>query len=298
MVIGNCLLVLSSTFLAAGCAQTAVPAGQVKSADIASLSDEFSDPKTLPNWLRIEKTEGWNNNQLESLGINQGWMTMVPYTSAWYKDYRGIFLYKDVNGDFVVTTRISVSNRRQKNSPPNAQFSLAGIMVRAPREIRSPQDWREGGENYTFLATGAADRAGTFQFEVKTTTNSDSQLKTSPAPSGTSLLQVAKIGNAIILLRNEGNAWVIHQRYLRRDFPSTMQVGLTCYTDWPNVERVQPRVHNTTVIRSGQPDLVANFDYVHFQRPSVPASLSGKSLADPGSVSDSELLSFLGDHAK
>lgn len=296
MVTMQCCLVLTSSLLAVGCSQQAIPPAAAKGADISGLSDDFNDPKSLSNWLRIEKTEGWNNNQLQQCAIAEGWLTLIPYTSSWYRDYRGILLYKDVPGDFVVTSRLNAANRRQ-NGPPSRSFSLAGLMVRAPRDITSPNDWREGGENYTFLSVGAADNPGNFQYEVKTTINSDSQLRTSAAPGGTAILQVARIGNAIILLRKEGSVWTVHQRYRRQDFPNQLQVGITCYTDWPNVERVPVRTHNTTVIRNGQPDLVASIDYVHFRRPAVPASLAGRSLADPNSVSDSDLIAFLGDHA-
>jgi hypothetical protein len=54
-----------------------------------------------------------------------------------------------------------------------------------------------------------------------------------------------------------------------------------------------PQQQNTMVIRDGNPDLIAQFDYMHFEAPNVPAILKGRNLDDP-SVSDQQLLTFLG----
>jgi hypothetical protein len=274
------------------------PAASAAKDDLAGLSDEFDSAATLRSWRHVYKDEGWSANQLEKFdigGTQSGWMMMMPYTSTWYRDYRGVMTYKPVQGDFVVTTRLRV-NRRNGSGPPQSQFSLAGIMIRTPRNI-TPRTWRPGSENYVFLSLGSADQAGQYQFEVKTTTYSDSNLRTSPTNSGDAIIQVARIGSSLILLKNEGGTWTVHQRYNRPDFPKTLQVGLTCYTDWPNAHRLAPSHQNDTVVKDGNPDLVALFDYVRYRRPEVPANLAGKRLDDPDAVSDADLLRFLGDAA-
>ncbi|GAB4461569.1 MAG: hypothetical protein OHK0029_27020 [Armatimonadaceae bacterium] len=271
--------------------------GKKAADDLSALSDEFDNAATLGNWKRVHREEGWNADQLEKFDIGKsrsGWMTMMPFTSTWYQDYRGVLAFKPVSGDFVMTTKVKTSGRNG-SGPPRAQFSLAGIMIRAPRNL-SPQTWRPGGENYVFLSLGSADRAGTYQFEVKTTVNSDSQLRTSPTNSGEAIIQVARIGSSLILLKNEGGRWSVHQRYNRPDFPKTLQAGLTVYTDWPNAHSLPPQQQNGTVVRGGSPDLLAQFDYVRYTRPQVPENLRGKALDNPA-VSDSALLQFLGDNA-
>ncbi len=286
-----------SAVLAIGCAQGEAAEGVVAEAppqtgDISALSDDFDDVSTIGNWQRIHKVEGWNADQLEKFDIGQtksGWMTMVPYSSTWYQDYRGILAFKPVSGDFVMTTKLRTTGRNGSGAP-RAQFSLAGIMIRAPRNV-TPQTWKTGGENYIFLSHGNADQPGQHQFEVKTTQNSDSQLRTSPAGSEEAIIQVARIGSTFILLKNDGGQWTVHQRYDRADFPATVQAGLTVYTDWPNASKLSPIQQNGTVIKNGAPDLLAQFDYVHYRRPQVPA---GKSVAQ---MTDQELLGFLGDKA-
>jgi hypothetical protein len=266
--------------------------------DLVALSDEFNDASTLSQWQRIYAVEGWNANQLEKQDINTtraGRMFMEPYTSTWYNDYRGELTFKTVTGDFVVTTDVEVTSRTGSGAP-HSQYSLAGIMIRAPRNITA-QTWQPGGENYVFLSLGAASNPGTFQNEVKTTVNSLSTLPITSAPSGHMQIQVARIGPFVITLRNSDGTWVVHRRFFRGDFPQTMQVGMTVYTDFGTCSTFVPVVHNGMVIKIGNPDLLAYFDFFHFVRPVVPASLANLNLADSNVVTDAQLLAFLGAHA-
>lgn len=267
--------------------------------DLSSLSDEFEDPSTLNQWLRVYQTEKTKADQLEQFDIGKtrrGWMVMIPYTSTWYQDYRGVLAYKLVKNDFIVTSNIRVA-KRGGDGAPQSNYSLAGLMIRSPRNV-TPQTWKPGGENYIFLSIGSANRPGTFQFEVKTTLNSRSRLSVTDAGTSTAVIQIARLGHDFILLKKtpDGN-WNIHQRYRRNDMPAELQVGLTVYTDYRTASRMRPVQQNTQVIRNGRPDLVAGFDYVRFNRPQIPKYLTGKSFSNPQEVSNAELLQFLGSNA-
>lgn len=266
--------------------------------DLSALSDEFDNAATLSRWLRVHAVERWNSDQLELLDINTtraGRMVMMPFASTWFNEYRGELTFKYVTGDFVITTDVEASQRNGTGAP-RSQYSLAGIMIRTPRDI-TPQTWTPGGENYVFLSLGAASQPGTFQFEVKTTINSVSTLVVTPGVNRATI-QVARIGRSLIMLRrNAGANWVVHRRYARNDMPMTLQAGLTTYTDYPTCAMLNPLVHNQTVIRSGNPDLVAAFDYVRYQRPVIPSELAGRDYSNPAEVSDAQLLTFLGDNA-
>lgn len=265
--------------------------------DLAELSDEFKDPSSISKWLRVFEVEQTGADQLKRFDIDRttrGWMTLVPHTSTWFRDWRGELVHKRVRGDFVATTHLRATKRSGKGAP-NAPFSLAGIMLRTPRDV-TPRTWQPGGENYVFLSLGTADRPGSHQLEVKTTINSDSKLEINNADGPEALLRAARIGSHIILLRKPatGGQWVVHRRYHRSDMPNELQVGITVYTDWQNAERLTPQQHNRTVIRNGNPDLRASFNYFRFGRPQVPNELQGKALSDPHQVSDQQLLDFLG----
>lgn len=259
--------------------------------DLSKFSDEFDSPDTLKNWQRISKDHG-TPDQLETFDINKtksGHMVMIPYTSVWYQRYRGVLAYKSINGDFVITTSLKTSNRAQ-NAAPRRSYSLAGIMVHTPVDPT-------GAHNYIFLSHGSAQRPGTYQFEVKTTINNRSQLQVDNAGTDHAIIQVARIGNTIITLKQINGAWSVHRRYNRPDFPNTLQAGLTCYTDWDNCKTIPPLRHNQMVIKNGQPDLYAEFDFVRYTRPKVPAALQGRNLMNAQQVSDAQLLSFLGKNA-
>jgi hypothetical protein len=244
--------------------------------------------------------KGWGANQLELQDINTtlpGRMVMMPFTSTWYNDYRGELTFKEVQGDFVVTTDVEAS-QRGGTGPPRSSYSLAGIMVRVPRAITSPAMWHAGGENYIFLSLGMADRPGNFQFEVKTTLNSNSVLDKMIATGGHAVIQVARIGPHLITLKKDGGVWSVHRRYYRPDFfpISILQVGMTTYTDFNTASGYSPLMHNSMVIHGGSPDLVAAFDYFRFERPRVPPALLNANFTD-NSVSDAQLLTFLGSNA-
>ncbi len=280
--------------------------------DLTVLSDEFDSAHTITNWQRIYQVEGWGNNALQTLDINTtqpGRMTMVPQTSSWYAEWRGELTFKTVTGDFVITTDVEPRNRAGTGAP-GSLYSLAGIMLRTPRTMTNPAQWTAGGQNYVFLSTGAANNPDTYQYEVKTTLNSQSTLYISNGAPARSSIQVARIGPHLILLRRgQGGPWQVHQRYFRPDMPATLQAGLTVYTDWPTCEAVGVQYQNQFVLTNGlrlpngvtlntcNPDLMAAFDYVRYARPVVPANLGGANLSNASVVSDAQLLSFLGEVA-
>lgn len=274
-----------------------VPAASANA--LTSLSDDFANPATLSQWQRIYRVEQSPADQVARVDINrtrQGWLTVVPHASSWFKDYRGVLFFKPVTGDVVVTMHLAATNR-QGNGPPRSQYSLAGIMLRAPRTESpvSPQTWRPGGENYIFLSAGSANQPGSYQYEVKNTVNSDSRLAIAPAPSGIVTLRAVRVGASFILLRQTpGQGWVVHQRYRRADFPQTLQIGLTTYTDWQSVQRLQPRDHNIRVIQGGNPDLLAQVDYIHFNKPpALPAAMTNTDLSDANNLTDAQLIDWL-----
>ena len=87
---------------------------------LAALSDEFDDPSTLSAWQRLFVTEGWGFDQLEihDIGATRaGWMTLVPYSSSWYQEWRGVLVHKLVSGDFIASMHIAIANRDGHAAP-------------------------------------------------------------------------------------------------------------------------------------------------------------------------------------
>lgn len=289
---------------------------------LSSLSDEFDDAGSLSNWSRIHQSEGWNADQLQLLDVDgsaPGRLAMIPWTSVWYADWRGELTYKLVSGDFAFTTEVHVAGADGVGIP-EAAFSLAGPMIRAPRSIVDPLvDWTPGGENYVFLSCGfglenapCAPGAGP-HLEVKTTENSVSTLCVAPIATTVVTIQIARIGAAVFCLYQEGagraaGPWSVHQRYSRADLPDTLQAGLVTYTDWFKCETYSPFFHNGHVLNDALepdpstnpampffPDLAAEFEYARFATVLTPPELEGLDLLTE--ATDEQLLSFLGDAA-
>jgi len=279
--------------------------------ELTFMSDEFDDATSVNDWSRIYQTEGWGNNVLETFDANitrPGHLVMMPYSSTWFGEWRGELTYKNVTGNFAITTFVEPRNRTG-DGRPEQDYSLAGIMVRTPRSMTSSAQWTPNGQNYIFLSMGAANRTtAMYQFEVKTTVNSTSTLFVTDSLVTRTAIQVARIGPHIITLRREeGQDWVVHRRYYRPDFPDLMQAGLTVYTDWNTCSSVGPENNNVLVLTNGatllnastltgaQPDLIAAFDYVRFARIVVPPEFAAADFSNGASISDADLLTFLGE---
>ena len=300
----------------APCCLVLLSALQAKPNDLAPLSDEFVDASRITEWSRVHEVEQWNADQLEIYDVNDtqpGRLVMMPYTSIWYQDWRGALAFKEVEGDFVITTEVHVTARDGVSIPGvESLFALSGLLIRTPRDI-TPDTWAPGGENFVFLSIGHGNNdPPTMQFEVKTTRDSVSAFYLTPAPANHATVQIARLGQYVITLRQEPDApWQIHRRFTRPDFPDLMQVGLTTYTDWVKASVFDPFVHNSTVLDPPlpegvedpapevpfRPDIISGYEYVHYFRPTMPPHLEGLNLADENEVPDEELLAFLGEHA-
>lgn len=255
--------------------------------DLASLSDEFDNAASLSNWKRVTQVEGAQNSPLQTYRVEAGRLQLVPVTCTWYKDYRAEMVFKEVEGDFVITTLARCTSRSGSGAPRTA-FSLGGLMVRAPR-TDTGRNWRPGRENYVFLSLGAADQPGRFQFEVKTTINSDSQLQTSPADGPEAQIRIARLGNHMVMLRKTSSGWIVHKRYDRSDMPKKVQAGVTVYTNYYGTQGMDVATHNSRFGSAQGADLNATFDFVRYMRPS-PQLAAGASR-----MSDGDLVRALGE---
>lgn len=276
-------------------------------AQLSNLSDEFNRTCSLLNWSNVEEVEGWPQSHLESYDVNvtnSGQLTMIPWTTAWYADYRSNLLFKEVAGDFIFTIFVNSSNKAGTDQP-SSEFSLSGAMIRTPTGITDAStQWTTGNQNYVFLSIGSANVTNVPKFEVKSTVNSNSQLNYNPVSGLSALIRLIKIDGAIIVLHQlPGEDFVVRQRYDRSDMPDTLQVGMVTYTDWPKVNTYSYSYHNFNTLNDDldpdpsedQPfnaDLIGTFDYARFQDVNLPAEYVGLDFSDPSAVSDAELLAL------
>lgn len=250
----------------------AVEAGR---ADISGLSARFDRPEALQGWSALTIPgfpAKWMTPRVEA-----GALVLQPHSSGWFEDMMGGHLYRQVEGNFVVTTRVRVEGTRAQL--PQTLFTLAGLFVRAPRDGLTAANWQPGQENWMFFALGSAFPAGSAQFEIKTTTNSLSTLKIGDASAAFANgqtrwveLRIARQGELFSLLhRIEGQTeFTLHDQFIRPDLPQRLNVGITAYADWESVASIYPDfVRLNTMEPARNADLIARFERIDFRRPTV-----------------------------
>lgn len=306
--------------------------GSLAIAQIQLHNDEFSEAGSLVNWLNINDVEGWNITQLENYNIGDttaGELFMMPLSASWFGEYRGALLFKEISGDFVVTTQVTVS-ARDGMSIPSTDFSLAGIMIRAPMDYPNQDpsvDWMANEQNYIFMSIGRANNSNRYSFEIKNTCNSRSCLNIVDADSTTVLIRMIRRGDQIVVMSRFGNdPWSIQNRYNRgafpmngstgscggtcsSPFPDTVQLGFVTYTDWPKVSSLTTAFHNShtihpdsiagideTPMQAFNPDLKGSFDFIRFDSLNLPADSidNNYDISNSGDISDNDFIAQYG----
>jgi len=170
--------------------------------DLKLLSTRFEHPDSLVRWKEF-KIDGWVP-KWEAPKVENGRLVPKPKFSEWFEDNYVGHLYHEVEGDFIVTTRIQVKGAQA--SLPQRSFSLAGFFIRAPCEF-TKDTWTLKGENWLLywllFSIGIAWSAGKPYFRIKSTYNSLSTLKIFNAPEGWIRLRLARSSELFTMLYQE-----------------------------------------------------------------------------------------------
>jgi hypothetical protein len=224
--------------------------------DVASASDEFNDPATLGKWTVMQGELPDGQSSIFDIGQTRpGALTILPSRSWWVDDTRGFFIYKHIQGDFVVTVRIRASGKASET--PTVDWSLAGLLIRSPGGADASEQW----VGYTVGFVGQP------RIERKTTKASHSELRLLPVEPGWVELRVVRSGALLILMRRQSTSdWSVDAVYLRPDLAPTVQVGIDAQSGYD----------------SDRTDLVAEMDWIHFAPTGIPPARDGVR-AGPGS---------------
>jgi hypothetical protein len=241
---------------------------------INNLSTRFDNPASLQGWSQ-HVVPGFSAKWMEPR-VENGALVLQPTSSGWFEDMQAGHLYRQIDGNFIVTTRMKAEGT--KSALPQRSFSLAGLFIRAPRPNLTAKNWKPKKENWLFFSIGTAFPAGTPQFEVKTTFNSLSTLMISSAANAYSPqakwidLRIARQGELFSLLqRIEGaNEFTLVEQFIRPDLPSKLNVGVTAYADWDSIAQMYPdfRRYNTSPPAMNG-DLTVRIESIDFRRPNV-----------------------------
>ncbi|MEM9537702.1 MAG: hypothetical protein AAGA40_18770 [Cyanobacteria bacterium P01_E01_bin.45] len=297
------VFVASLLFAGAIISQTNAPsladeaAEQQAEDDLRSLSTNFESPQALANWQEFQ-VDGWAP-KWEAPRVEDGQLVLQPRSSGWFEDNTAGHLYREVTGDFIVTTRIRVEGT--ETAIPQRSFSLAGLFIREPRTFTA-ETWTPGEENWIFFSIGTAFPAGQPQFEIKSTYNSLSTLKISDAQTGWIRLRIGRSGELFTLLyQAEGSEeWQVLDQFIRPDLPETLNVGLTAYADWDSLATDYPNYqqYNEQGASTQNPDLLASVESIELRRPTTPrfplATLDPRVSFNP-ELSEARMQDLMGD---
>lgn len=211
---------------------------------------------TLGNWLNRNSVEG-NTAQYSTLDFSQvapGYFVFIPTQgSAWGFNLTGPFLYREVTGNFIVSTRVN-ARTISANSSPTSQYNYAGIMARTLTSVGAGnQNWVDIQLGMHGPGTGGAPVVG---WETDSVVNN---IRTgyfnNAATSGS--VRICRIGNTFTTYLSYDNeaSWTQVGSFIRSDIlaDSTMQVGMTVSAF------VAPAV------------LRGDFDYIRFAYPNSQA---------------------------
>jgi len=252
--------------------------------DLTLLSDEFDNPETLKNWTFFHDKERWPN-RIEKIGINKKGLFIIPRIGCWVGDLQGIYLYKNITSDFIATTRVYVNGKSKKKS--DNDWAISGLMARTAKET-TRENWTQNQENWVYLMHGKSPGRGVV-IDSKSNINSKWEAELSKSENGVELKMV-RLGSLIINLRRfPDGQWKVLDRFVRKDMPTTLQVGLNMSVCNKLYEISDFNFNSrTTFSKNEQADSITHFDYIHFERPKYPKRTMTK-------MSDTELLAFLGD---
>jgi len=255
-----------------------------KDDDVASLSDEFESAASLKNWKNLSDAEGWPN-RIDTMEATGGNLSIVPRSGAWWAGYHGIYLFKEIKGDFAVTTRVKVTGRTTEE--PSRIWTISGLLLRKAGDRETARENLK--ENWIYVMTGRGPQTERV-IDAKSNLDSVNQWDITPAKAGWHELRLARLGPLFVaLVRPEGGAWEVRKRIVREDLPETLQAGINVTSDF-DVSRTMPASkYNAELVPESKIDGVTMFDYVRFARISAP-QLAGRELLR---IPDTELLSIL-----
>jgi len=207
------------------------PTENVKSI-VETISKNNGETTIASNPMSI----GWNykNRNLFVSYQKSDTFIMIPVMKSWWEDAQsGGMLFKEVNGDFVVETKIHITKNSRGDEMPDKGFQQAGIIIRKKEDQK---------ENYIFFGVGTGGNASPKIF-LKRTIESKSKISTQKNENMESWLRIEKKGAKLIAWsKTEADAnWIKQGEYQMAWLEDTIQLGLGVYAGFPgNGPKMKP----------------------------------------------------------
>ena len=197
------------------------PTEQVRGV-VEAISKNNNEPsiagKQISDWQYI------NRNLFVSYQ-KEDTITMIPIMKCWWEDEKsGGMLFKEMNGDFFIETKINITKTNSAEIPDKG-FQQAGIIIRKKEDQK---------ENYIFLSIGTSGNP-TPKISFKKTSDGKSKAFAEKIENMNGWLRVEKKGNKIVAFyRFEiSNEYKKIGEYSGEWLNSEIQIGLAAYAGFP-----------------------------------------------------------------
>ena len=152
-------------------------------------------------------------------------ITMIPTMKCWWEDDKtGGMLFKEMNGDFIFETKVSISKSNSAEMPDKG-FQQAGIIIRKKDDEK---------ENYVFLSIGTGGNP-TPKVSFKKTTDNKSKTFAEKTNDMNGWLRLEKKGNKLIALYKvkANNEYKKIGEFANEWLNAQFQIGLAAYAGFP-----------------------------------------------------------------
>lgn len=187
--------------------------GEDKGPDpLASFDDDFDGD--LSGWEIYDPAAA-------AVSIVDGAMSIEPGASTqWYATDEAVHVNKAISGDFMVTTRMSVTNLAGESTAVGGPYRIGGLMLRDGN----------GGPNTVHMGIGTMNDPSV-SVVTKSTDDGVSDVHTAMWAGGTEAeLRLCRVGVDVqALVRMPGQAWTLINEFQRADLPQTLAAGPIAY---------------------------------------------------------------------
>ena len=152
-------------------------------------------------------------------------ITMIPIMKCWWEDEKsGGMLFKAMNGDFSIETKINITKTNSAEMPDKG-FQQAGIIIRKNEHQK---------ENYIFLSIGTGGNP-TPKISFKKTIDNKSKTFAEKLENMNGWLRMEKKGNKLIAFYRSApdNEYKKIGEYVSEWLNLEIQIGLASYTGFP-----------------------------------------------------------------
>ncbi|MEZ6194802.1 MAG: hypothetical protein R3F20_03595 [Planctomycetota bacterium] len=191
-------------------------------AEVSAYDDAFDGGSLDAQWQIL-------NPAAAQVTVGGGQLVLEPILSGpaatWFDDGEGVFVHREITGDFSVTATVRSSSPADPMLPPPPAYRLGGLLVRDPGGT-------PGNRNSAHVAFGSGPANNPVGVEHKTTTASVSSFTIVPTAEAAGQLRITRSG-AMIGLHHRGDAsqpWTTLATYAHPEFPPTVQVGMMSYS--------------------------------------------------------------------